>query len=108
SREILDGSPSRHGREYVTGARRGRKAAYAIARPYAQLPPGALLARLPNDRASFLADLAASIEDSRPASRLRVRDFHHPTPQGVRRQALLASCFEAMRAGRARVGEVDS
>jgi hypothetical protein len=104
SREILDGSPTRDGREYVAGARRGPEAFYAIARPYVALPPGALLARLPDDRATALAGLAASIGDSHAARRLRVSDFHHPTPQGVRRQALLASCFEAMRAGQLVVG----
>lgn len=108
SREILDGSATRRGREYVTGARRGQEAAYAIARPCVPLPPGALLARLPDDRAAALADLAASIDESRAASRLRVSDFHHPTPRGVRRQALLASCFEAMRAGRLVAGDVGS
>jgi hypothetical protein len=108
SREILDGSPTRHGREYVTGARRAGEAAYAIARPYVPLPPGALLARLPDDRAAAIADLAASIGDSRTASRLRVSDFHHPTSRGVRRQALLASCFEAMCAGRMVEGDAGS
>ena len=108
SREILDASRTRHGREYVTGTRRGRLAAYAIARPYVARPPGALLGRLPDDRAVVLADLAASISDSRAASRLRVSDFHHPTPQGVRRQALLASCFDAMRAERLAPGRVGS
>lgn len=108
SREILNDSPTRRGREYVTGVRRAHDAAYAIARPYVPLPPGALLARLPDDRAAALAALAASIDDTRAASRLRVSDFHHPTPQGARRQALLASCFEAMRTGRLGAGDTAS
>lgn len=99
AREILDGSHSRHGREYATATRRSGAPTYAIVRPYVPAAPGALLGSRPERRAAEIAAFAGLVEERNTAARLRVSDFFHPNIQGVRREALLASLFDTMRAG---------
>lgn len=99
-REVLDGSPTRHGREYIGTVTRDRTPAFWVARPFVATADGTLLGHRPARRAEALIELAESVGGVDPAARLRVADFLHPTPKGLRRHALLASFVDAALSGR--------
>jgi hypothetical protein len=98
-RELLDGSPSRRGREYAMPLLTAEHVEYALVRPLPVVAPGALLGTLPEQRARELGELAREIPDSHAAQRLRVADLRHPRPDVVRRHALLVSMLAMFRNG---------
>ncbi|MHB8490686.1 MAG: hypothetical protein ACYDA6_00510 [Solirubrobacteraceae bacterium] len=99
-RELLDGSPSRCGREYALPIVTEGQVEYAIVRPLPMVPPGALLGTLPEQRARELANLAREIRDTHAAQRLRAADLRHSRPDALRRHALLVSMLAMFRSGR--------
>jgi hypothetical protein len=98
-RELLDGSPSRRGREYAMPVLAAEHVEYALVRPLPVVAPDALLGTLPEQRARQLGALAREIPDSHAAQRLRVSDLRHPSPDVLRRHALLVSMLAMFRNG---------
>jgi hypothetical protein len=90
-RELLDGSPTRRGREYAVPLRTDEGLRYAIVRPAPAVPAGVLLGARPERRARELGRLALEVGDTRAAARFRVSDLRHRNPDVLRRHALLMS-----------------